>query len=473
MLIRWLHRPMRTIAGLMTLLPAAAAAQDIPAFPGAEGFGASSIGGRGGRVIKVANRNSSGPGSLQAACAAEGPRMVVFEVGGVIPGDVTIRHSRITIAGQTAPGGVTIEGMLRSRPPGEEKLHDVTVRHLRVRPEPVPEESATGDCVQLIHVDRLILDHVSCSWGSDENVDVTNSSNLTVQWCAIEESDTEGHPKGQHNFGMIMGYDGKNATVHHNLFAHHMRRAPLCGLEILDHRNNVVYNMRRGLYWHPARMNRQRPGEPFRANVIGNYFKAGPDAPKTGEDLEYGVIGGWSADQAEVYLHGNRFSWLSDVGNPWEIPLDRGVLEKRPSRAEEPWPAPPVTTHSAKKAYRLVLAHGGCLPRDAVSRRTVEEVRRGTGSWGRHEPSGGLMQGLEPSPPPTDTDDDGLPDDWERNHGLDPRDADDANRTVPEGASSEDRHAGYTYIEFYVNERADRLVAEALHRHAGTPDSGK
>jgi pectate lyase len=432
----------------------------VPAFPGAEGFGAAAVGGRGGRVIKVTTLEASGPGSLQAACEARGPRIVVFEVSGVIRGDVTIRHPRITIAGQTAPGaGITIEGMLRSRSSRDEKLHDVVVRHLRVRPRRADRKWAGGDCLQLIGIDRLIIDHVSCSWGNDENVDVCNSSNLTIQWCAIEESDTEGHTKGQHNFGMIMGYDGKNATVHHNLFAHHMRRAPLCGLEILDHRNNVIYNMRRGIYWHPPRMNRQRPGKPFRANLVGNYFKAGPDATKKGKDLRYSAIGGWGAQGAELFLKGNHFTWHDGAIDPWRTPLDQGVFEKPQVRADQPWPAPPVETHSAEEAYRLVLAQAGCWPRDVVSRRTVQEVRRGVGSWGRHDPAGGLLEGLKPGKAPVDTDADAMPDAWEKAHGLDPRDAADAQRTVGQGASADDRYKGYTYIEYYINERADQLVA--------------
>ncbi len=440
-------------------------AQEVPllAFPGAEGFGAASTGGRGGRVVKVTNLGSEGPGSLLAACEAEGPRIVVFEVSGTIYANIMIRNPQITIAGQTAPGaGITIEGMLRSRASGDAKLHDVVVRHLRVRPRRVKEIWSGGDGLQLIDINRLIVDHVSCSWASDENMDLCASENLTVQWCSVEESDTEGHEKGQHNFAMIMGYGGHSATVHHNLFAHHMGRAPLCGLEILDHRNNVIYNLRQALHWHPADMNLARPGKAFRANVIGNYFKAGPNAPKHGEDLRFGAIGGWGPTGAELYLAANYFSWAGGAIDPWQFPLLQGILEDRPLRAPEPWPAPVVETHDAQTAYGLILAHAGCLPRDVVSRRTVEEVHSGTGSWGRHDPPAGLLEGLAAGQPPADHDQDGMPDDWEREHGLDPDDPSDANRLVPAGASPHDRHRGYTYIEFYINELADTLVAQAL-----------
>src|SRR5262245_61192551 len=113
-------------------LPQAAAPGDgIKAFPGAEGWGAASVGGRGGKVIKVTTLNASGKGSLAEACATEGPRIVVFEVSGVIRGNIRIPNPYITIAGQTAPGaGITVEGVISSYNHG---VHDVVIRHLRVR----------------------------------------------------------------------------------------------------------------------------------------------------------------------------------------------------------------------------------------------------------------------------------------------------------------------------------------------------
>ena len=431
----------------------------LPAFPGAEGFGAKAAGGRSGRVVKVTNLYPSGPGSLNEACQAEGPRIVVFEVSGAIPGDVLITHPRITIAGQTAPGvGITIAGRLMNPYRIKPNLHDVVIRHVRVRPPRNRSKNAAGDCIQLTDIDRLILDHVSVAWGSDENIDVCNSRDLTIQWSSIEESDTEGHVKGQHNFGLIMGYAGRDATVHHNLFAHHLRRAPLVGLELLDHRNNVIYNMRRGVYWHGPEMNRQRPGMGFRANIVANYFKPGPDAPRTGRDLNNASIDATAVE--EIYAAGNYFPWAGGVADPWEQPLRRGILAQYPHRIREPWPAPPVGTDSAEQAYEHVLRMAGSFPRDVVSKRTVEEVRAGKGSWGRHDPPGGLMEGLTPAPPPRDTDRDGMPDDWERMHELNLKDPSDANRTVPAGASPGNRHQGYTYVEFYLNELADQLVGD-------------
>ncbi len=457
----------RAVAGLLAVLliiaaacapkPGGAAARGtaLPAFPGAEGFGAVSSGGRGGEVVKVTNLKTDGPGSLNWACRQEGPVTVVFDVSGVIPGNVVIRSSNVTIAGQTAPGaGITIEGMLVTPYKAKPPLHDLVIRFLRVRPRPVKKPGHGGDCLQITGVDRLMIDHVSCSWGSDENMDLCGSRNITVQWCAIEESDTVGHEKGQHNFGMIMGYAGRDATVHHNLFAHHKRRAPLCGLEVLDHRNNVIYNMRGTVSFHPTRMNQSRPGKPFRANIVANYLKDGADAPK--QPFEGKPESIWGYGKADVYAAGNHFTWSGGLVDP----------VKRPGK---PWPAPAVRTETAEKAFASVLASCGCLPRDAVGKRTIEEVRQKSGKWGRRDPQGGLLAGLTPGEAPKDSDGDGLPDDWEKAHGLNPADPADNVKTVPAGASAGDRHKGYTYVEYYVNELAERLIGEA----AAAAASGK
>jgi len=423
------------------------AARPLAAFPGAEGFGATAVGGRGGRVIKVTNLNASGPGSLQAACEAEGPRIVVFDVSGVIKGNVTIKQPSITIAGQTAPGaGIAIEGMLTTPYRGTIDIHDVIVRFLRVRPPVHKGLWHGGDCLQITGVKRLMIDHVSTSWSTDESYDLSGSQAVTVQWCALEESDPVGHEKGRHNYGMLLSYGGADTTVHHNLFAHHEKRAPICSIETLDHRNNVIYNMLLPFIWHA----RDTGGRPLRVNLIGNYIKDGPNVLAAMKGRDFDRLN-WNREEVNLCVEGNYLTWLGKVAGTTRGP-----------KVAKPWAAPPVATQSADAAYRLVLAHAGCLPRDAVSRRTIEDVKNGTGSWGRHDPPGGLMQGLTPGKPPRDTDGDGLPDNWERAHKLNPADPGDANSIVPPGASTDDRHKGFTTIEFYINELADGLIETAV-----------
>ena len=301
-------------------------ADELPAFPGAEGFGAIAIGGRGGEVIEVTNLNSSGPGSLQAACEAEGHRIVVFDVGGVIHGDVAIRHSYITIAGQTAPSpGITVEGRLLSRPRDEERLHDIVVRFLRFRP--LPTTGASGDAVQLPKTERVILDHLSLSWANDETIDIIYSSEVTVQWCAIEESDPTGHSKGvQHNFGILSAYEGSgNISLHHNLFAHHYRRCPSLSPQVPtkpgDFRNNVLYDCLGGLA-HDGHTPKSE------INLIGNYYKKGPSSERL---YPFGFI-----NAGRYYVSGNYIEGIGEIGDPRDesVQFPRWIQYNRNGRSK-------------------------------------------------------------------------------------------------------------------------------------------
>lgn len=411
------------------------------AFPGAEGYGARTPGGRGGRVIRVTNLDPSGPGSLQEACSTRGPRIVVFDVGGVIVGDVEIREPFITIAGQTAPSpGITICGMLSTAYRPENPVHDVIVRYLRVRAR--PGGGAQGDAIQFSVVDNAIIDHVSCSWAEDETIDLfTRATNVTIQWCTIEESSTRGHPKGRHNYGLISGANSHHLSIHHNLFAHHARRNPAIGSGPADFRNNVVYNFRDG-FSHEG--NYRSPG----FNIIGNYYKRGPSDPDIFPFCFEGKV--------PYYLRGNYIEGVGKVDDPWaeagklyglRYYADRGVKLDQEASSEF------VYTRSAQAIYPEVLAKAGCFPRDVVTRRIVEEVKKGTGSWGRHEPKD-LLEGLPAGKPPKDTDRDGMPDYWEKRNGLDPGKDDSAKRMS----------GSYTAIEMYINSIAPADEAAARER---------
>jgi len=430
----------------------------LPAFPGAEGFGAISKGGRGGKVIKVTNLDPSGPGSLQEACKQKGPRIVVFDVSGVIrrPAGkghgyvLRIPHGEITIAGQTAPGaGITVEGGFACAGRKDARIKDIIMRFLRFRPEKgnIP---AGGDTAHYCNADRVILDHASIAWSSDECCGFTWTSDFTVQWCAIEESDLitfEG--RNLHNFGMLLGYMPAKISLHHNLWAHHSQRMPaatnLKPPGLIDFRNNVCYNGRMYIVGVP------------RGNVIGNSLVDGPGS-ETGCTTQKptwrrGLTG--ISPRGRNFVDGNFIAWRGGytAWRPDGFPL---------SRLKDPIPAAPVTTHTAERGYELVLGHAGCIPRDPLGKRTVHEVRTRTGKWGRDDPAGGLMGGLTPAKAKSDADGDGMPDAWETAHNLNPKDPADANKTVPAGASKSDRHKGYTYIEYYINACADTLIANAL-----------
>jgi pectate lyase len=318
----------------------------------------------------------------------------------------------------------------------EQPVHDVVVRHLRVRA--VAGLGNQGDCVQFSVVDKAVLDHLSMAWAEDETMDLfTRASNVSVQWCTFEEPSFTEESGGGHHYGLITGRNAQRLSVHHNLFVHVKRRSPAFGSGPADFRNNVVYNFRDG-FSHEG--NYRYPG----FNIIGNYYKRGPSDPQ--------IFPFCFDGQIAYYLRDNWIEGVGMIQDPWaeagklhglQYYADKGVKQ------ETETPVAAVTTHTPQEAYELVLAGAGCFPRDAVTTRDVADVRAGTGEWGRREPAS-LLEGLTPGTPPVDSDGDGMPDEWEAAHGLDA--AKDDSATVME--------SGYTAIEEYINEVAQRLAAE-------------
>jgi len=401
----------------------------VPAFPGAEGFGAYTVGGRGGRVIEVTNLKDSGPGSFRAAVKAKGPRTVVFRVSGTIrlENHLAITNPYITIAGQSAPGdGICIQGHELSV-----YADQVIIRFLRVRPGDVLGKPI-GDAISGRFVQNVILDHCSMSWTMDEVCTWYALGNVTVQWCIMSEAlDRSLHPKGAHGAGHATG--GLNLSSHHNLIASCNFRNPRfggCGNlreSLVDFRNNVIYNFVTSAYG----------GEGGTYNFINNYYKRGPSSrsrhfltPYRHPLIGYGT---W-------YIAGNVME-----GNP-AITRDnwRGVDRKVP-RADKPFPCAHVTTQTAREAYGLVLEKAGAIypKRDPVDTRIVNDVRKGTGRIINSQKQVGGYPTLKTYNVPPDTDHDGMPDDWERKHGLDPSDPAD-------GPRDKDRD-GYTNLEEYLN----------------------
>lgn len=422
---------------LVGIAPEAASAE-IPAFPGAEGFAGTTPGGRGGKVIHVTNLNTDGPGSLQAALSTPGPRIVVFDTSGVIPGTVYLDYGQVTIAGQSAPGaGITIKGLIATdHVPRGRKIEDVVIRFLRIRPDPNEKLNQSGDGIRISHARRVMLDHLSIAWGSDETIDVFTASDVTVQWCTVDEGDTTGHEEGVHNYGLIQGPNGHRISVHHNLFAHHKRRNPAVANGPADVINNVVYNFRDG-FLHDNATNA------IAFNIIGNYYKRGPSDPQ--------IFPFCFRDGGHYYLRDNWIEGTGMIQDPWaEKDKHPGLAyyAAKGDKAERPSPTPGITTHDPREAYELVLARAGCFPRDILTREVIEDVKAGTGSWGRRNIPD-LMAGLIAATKPPDTDNDGMPDEWEKLNGLDAEDPFDYNKQRP---------SGYTAIEEYLNQLAHRLV---------------
>ncbi len=450
-------------AATVAVTAAASPAQALPAFPGAEGFGAVATGGRGGQVIKVTTLNATGPGSLQAALDQPGPRIIVFDVSGVIHGDITVTHGDVTIAGQTAPGaGITIEGRLYGE--YDDGVSNAIIRFLRVRPIYDGSAGEQFDGMQFSLNSKLIFDHVSVSWGVDETFDLYEADDVTVQWSTIEESGTVGHPEGQHNYGLINGPDGHRIAVHHNLFIHHRNRNPAIANGPAEVRNNVAYNVRNGFVHHnPAS---------GKFNIVGNSYIEGPSAeifPFYFDDAAGPGLSYYLADNAID----DPGDYVGVVDNPWQEPLlhssfaDIGRDESYRSPVEHDFTQTvpgyvPVTTQPSDVARDLVLEKAGAFPRDVVTRRVVDELGARGGSWGAHVPDD-LMEGLTPGSPPPDADGDGMPDAWETAHGLDPADDGDATTVTA---------SGYTAIEDYINGVADDRLGGGAGGGSSSSSSG-
>jgi len=467
-------------------VPWAARPVDLPqasiiAFPGAEGGGAYSFGGRGGKVYVVTSLEDSGPGTLREACEQGGARTVVFNVAGIIKlkTPLIIRAPYITIAGQTAPGdGVCVAG---------ESVwintHDVVIRYMRFR----RGETNVGrrdDSIGGNPIGNIMIDHVSASWGLDENMsmyrhmyndstgkkveDKLGTVNITIQNSIFSEAlDTWNHA-----FGSTLG--GENCTFMRNLWADNAGRNPSIGWNgIFNFANNVVFN------W----VHRSVDGGDYRAmyNIINNYYKPGPQTPKDSpiahrilkpesgrSKLPYQTFG-------RAYVKGNivdghekvtKDNWAGGV--QIEEMADAGKY-MADIKVDKPLPMPDITVLPAEKAYDYVLANAGAtLPkRDPVDARVVEQVRTGkikylekvqlpeTQFKHRRLPIDSYKNGIitdisqvggypeYKGTPYVDSDKDGMPDNWEAKNGLNPKDASDA--------SQDKNNDGYTNIEEYLN----------------------
>lgn len=471
----------------------------IPAFPGAEGGGMYTQGGRGGKVLVVTNLNDSGPGSFRWACEQGGARIIVFNVSGIIRLEtpIILRAPYVTIAGQTAPGdGICIAGQSF-----QVNTHDVIVRHMRFRRGATNvwyrEDSFGGN-----PVGNIMIDHCSCEWGLDENIsfyrhmfDMGDGKPMrkepTVNVTIQNTISAKGLDTYNHAFGSTIG--GENASFMRNLWADNTGRNPSIGWGgVFNFVNNVVYN------W----VHRTADGGEFStmSNFINNYYKPGPLTPKD-SPVGYRIVKSESRSQklfpyaqyGRVFAQGNimegnervtKDNWdggIQIADKDGEISADEKALMK----SNEPFEMPHMTILPSEKTFDYVLENvGATLPtRDIVDQRIIEEVRTGEAyyvkklpkdnpygdHWGmrdrsknedglfkyRRLPKDSYKYGIITDPrqmggypeykgePRVDTDGDGMPDDWETANGLNPNDPSDAN-----GDCTGD---GYTNIEKYIN----------------------
>lgn len=455
--------------------------EKTPAFPGAEGFGRYTTGGRGGKVIHVINLNDNGEGSFRAACEETGSRTIVFDVAGTIHLEtpLELKNGNVTIAGQTAPGdGICVTGASFLI-----DTHDVVIRHMRFR-RGATDVGFRDDAVGGNGVGNIMIDHVSASWGLDENMSMYRhvynrdpktkkgeklpTVNITIQNSIFSEA----LDMYNHAFGATIG--GHNCMFARNLFASNISRNCSIGMnEDFNFVNNITFN-----WW-----NRSVDGgdHTSRLNLINNNFKPGPITPE-GKPISYRIVkldSGRSPESkntfGKAYVSGNvvwgneqvtKDNWAGGVqiGNG-PVPTER-IPEVR---VDKPFPMPHVTIMPAKEAYDFVLSNvGATFPkRDAVDARVVESVKTGKAIYApdakeftspyvkRRLPADSYKQGIITHPsqvgglpeykgtPVVDSDNDGMPDAWEIKYGLDPNDPTDAVKDC--------NGDGYTNIEKYIN----------------------
>jgi pectate lyase len=412
------------VLGLVLVPPPSA--HPLSAFPGAEGFGTETPGGRGGPVLVVTTLAGSGPGSFREAMMTPGPRIIIFRVSGVIDlgGDFTLtaEQSYVTVLGQSSPGGITfVNGSIGNY---QTNFHDAIFRFLRLRAQ-------AGDTFAFNPVYNLVIDHCDMSGGADETFDIDASHDFTVQWSTVTNSMSGA---GSQNYGWLIAYrPTSSVSFHHNFSAHHGGRCgaqfhwagsgavPVDGVK-LDLRNNVFYNC--GF----QQIYRQDlpPAEGTLYNLIGNSARSGPDTPSG--SMLFGLDG-------TIYMTDNLYPGQSILS-----------IYSTPTFLDEPHPFPAITTSSAAFAWNQVLNRAGSWPRDAMTTRTVAEARSATGTLGN------LSDPLNTAgpPPAPDIDLDGIADSWELAHGLSPANPLDSAQLHP---------GGYAWVEVYLNELVTHAVA--------------
>lgn len=440
------------------------------AFPGAEGFGNKTTGGRGGKILYVTNLDDSGSGSFRAAVESFGPRYILFKISGTIElkSKLNIRNGDLTIAGQTAPGdGITIKDY-----PVIIDANNVIIRFMRFRMGDEAQQQA--DALESRFHKDIIIDHCSFSWATDETLTMYANENTTVQWSYITESLRNSvHEKGAHGYGGIWG--GKNASFHHNLLAHHDSRNPRFGEEagkafaltdLVDYRNNVVYN------W---KGNSAYGGEAMNINIVNNYYKPGPATTKEERIISIDKNKNEGTEVYDIwgkfYIEGNFVegspqvsdeNWKYGVYNQFHHSYGNiSDVEKEEMRLQEAHNIENnVKTHLAEEAFDKVISYGGAsLVRDEVDKRIAEEVKTGTYTYEASNGSGlgiidtqsdvGGWPELSSEEPPLDTSGDGMPDSWKEEMGLDP---------AKNEANGRNLSTAYDDIEVYINSLVENIT---------------
>ena len=427
----------------------------VIAFPGAEGAGKYTKGGRGGDVYHVTTLQDSGPGSFREGIESiEGPRTIVFDLSGTIrlKKDIKIKNvSYLTIAGQTAPGkGITFaDRNLRI-----ENCSHLIARYFRIRLGDENKPDGTSpDCITIEYSNHVMLDHLSLSWGIDGNGDFRGLKHSTLQWLIFSEALHDSiHEKGSHAMCTSLRESKGFATLHHNVYASSRSRHPSTagGSQVMEFANNLNYN------WSGCH---NLSGEQY--NLLNNYYKAGP---MKGDRLPVRYKSKALKPVSHGYFAGNHFDGLPakynqdnyaaiDFKSSGPDGKYKGTTRKF-FEASERFDAGKyklTQIETAQEAYESCLKQSGCsLVRDTVDERLIESIVKNTGKVidSQHEVGGWDRYPSIVRPSGFDTDRDGIPDEWERTSGLNPNDPVDGNQDRDDD--------GFTNLEEYMNSLTQR-----------------
>lgn len=434
------------------------------AFPGAEGFGKFTTGGRGGRIFIVSNLNDKGAGSFRAAAEATEKRIITFTVSGIVHLETKLSiKGEVTIAGQSAPG----DGICLADNSVGLAGDNIIIRFLRFRMGDkyqkggMVDGNGGDDAFGGTHRKNIIIDHCSMSWSTDEVFSIYAGDSTTVQWNLISEPlnysyhfETGDKDYEHHGFGGIWG--GRHFSAHHNLFAHCNNRTPrFDGIrnapqENCDYRNNVIYN------WGA---NNVYAGEGGNYNIVNNYYKYGPS---TAANAKAKIVNPYKKPPAipfgKFYVAGNYVDGSPEVtADNWlGVIMNNGTeADAAAAKMNSAFTAFAIKTFSGADAYTQVLKNVGVIfpARDTLDERIINDVKNRTGKF--IDVQGGFAHGtgyeltvnawpaLRSLPAPIDTDKDGMPDDWEKQQGLDMNN--DGDASVYKLSNY------YTNIEVYLN----------------------
>ena len=466
-----------TVPVTVAISPSVQPAAPLAAFPGAEGFGASATGGRGGSVIYVTNLNADGPGSLQWAIDQPGARYILFKVSGVINGQIHLTNGDVTIAGQTSPGGITVRGFVTDETPYQDQdvrapgdfAENWILQHIRIRPG---AGGPSDDGLRIRYTRNGIVDHVSIGNATDEAVEISYSNNITIQNTIIAET------VGGHSFygGVLMNYSNPahgfgldNIALHHNVFNRIEGRLPEGSRESAAAANSRMnLELSNNLYWDPNFFvalgpdtgSVTGPGGPYpiywNLNAVNNYFQVRSGFP-------YGMFDDQILRTSlnRIFLSGNAmnlypgrsdyqlFYCCNDYPSLTDGEVASAVAGQRAEKLPARNPFPAITYTPTDQLRTVLLGTAGAWPRDPMDTRLMGNVADGTiatAPRNTNPASDALLPAYSGGAPaaPADTDNDGMPDGWETARGLDPNVANTNARTLSA--------TGYTDLEVYLQE---------------------